>query len=330
MEVVFQEEGGHVLGRIQYENIEEVALPAFYKDGKPGKNGGEPKKPHSMFLKNIFSSKPEVNTWKVLDLEDGIPGIIKYILQPSANSESLYQYAESQNKQKNPSGLLVDFCVVEVDFGYYHDIFSGQGDRYDNHIHVNRVLPGELHKRRPCIVLSSTKDMVKVIPLTSKNGTREGKSIVAISSESFKNLYFKYGEVDSFALLEMIETVSVHRIFPPKDAKGEYSQNKFRRYKITVEDRDKLKQALAATHSASLVHDFTVLNTTHESLKKEKEALFRSVKSLQKSLEDQKVIIKSLTELNNRMASFIYEFAGDPEAGLATVESILNEYEPAV
>lgn len=264
---------GTLLGRVKRDNILEALVPAFQADS------------HSVFMSKRFQSKPKVVQWKVEFIFHN-QNITHVFLKPIQDQPlSFAEYAKSQSKAD--SFFIRQYHVVDVDFGFHSKIYDSSGEKGSNENYSSTLLPGELYKRRPCIVLSKEGSVAQVIPLTTqKKGEKDSKK-VSISKDSFKELFFRYREKDSFALVHLIQTVSANRIFPPKLFNGRYSRNYASdTHKILKADQINIESALAILHSNKAIVDRSILEKQLDSEKSQKSKLRDVNNRLKAELEE--------------------------------------------
>ena len=100
--------------------------------------------------------------------------------------------------------------MVDVDFGHHSSVLTHTSVDDDNSEYLSTLLEAELHKRRPCIVLSKEGNTVQVLPLS----TNRHKDEFAINPDIFSGLASRYNGKTSYALPQLIQTVSPLRVFP--------------------------------------------------------------------------------------------------------------------
>ncbi|WP_305841101.1 type II toxin-antitoxin system PemK/MazF family toxin [Photobacterium leiognathi] len=214
-----------------------------------------------------FHSYPDVVQWKV-EYVFQYQSVINIFLKPVTDQPlSIAMYARTQSKKE--SFYLRPFYVVDVDFGFHSMVYDVGGEKGDNHNYSSTLLPGELYKRRPCIILRAEGKAAQVIPLTTQRKSESDPKSIAISEESFDKLFFRYREKKSSALIHMIQTVSSSRIFPPKSINGSYSRS-YIEQKITKEDQDKIELALAELHSKKAITEREILSRQVDDERKQK------------------------------------------------------------
>lgn len=199
------------LGLVIKEDLAESLLP-WFKAGK-----------HQVFINKHFRSHPEQLTWEVINIEADSTGF-QVVLRPETGiPESYGKYFGRQNI-RNPKKVIREFSVVDVDFGHKSSLIDTTPSLRDNEKYVNAVLPGELHKKRPCLVVAMNPHWktAQVIPLTTRT-PKESALAVEIPRTTFNNVSQRYSDKSSYALLDMITTVSWLRMYPLRDKTGKFS-----------------------------------------------------------------------------------------------------------
>jgi len=272
MEVVFQEQDAGVLGVIKHDQINETFIPSF----KPNS--------HDMFYKCTFSSRPSILNWKVEELiVDGDKAIIS--LSEAESTLSLGEFARSQNKDIEK--FIKKYVVVEVEFGFYFDVLTHNGAKKINRPY-GYLLPGEMHKRRPCIVLSESDGIVQVLPLSTHPGNESKVDSVKISNSVFSKLSLRYSEKTSYALLNMVQSVSALRVYPLANSHSSY-EHKYFPHKLSVSDRTLINNKLTAKYNKDALFELEQLEIKTKKLTQEKNKIFQSrlaISDKKKELED--------------------------------------------
>lgn len=289
MKIIFEDSDRTELGHIKHENLVETLIPAFEPDT------------HDMFLKHVFSSKKHVTNWQITNLLIDA-NIATIQLKEAASTQSLADFIAPQYRK--PEDFLKPYYIVEVDFGFYSNLFNIHGAKVVNKRSTNSLLQGEMHKRRPCIVLGLKHGCVQVIPLSTKTEVGSNPKRLELSKTSFAKLAPRYTEKTSYALLEMIQTVSVHRVFPPKGINKKYEHSY---HSISTTDKDLIKKALVEQYNQTLTIDYTILKTQHENLQHEKSKILESKNLLlreKKDLEENcNILKKSILKFGQEMGA---------------------------
>lgn len=301
MEVVFQEQGANVLGVIKHDQINETFIPSF----KPNS--------HDMFYKCTFSSRPSILNWKVENLHVvGNKAIIS--LSEADSTLSLGEFASSQSK--NVGHFIKKYVVVEVEFGFYFDVLTSTGAEKINRPY-GYLLPGEMHKRRPCIVLGESNGIVQVLPLSTHTGNKNKDDSVKVSSSMFTKLSLRYSKKPSYALLNMVQSVSALRVYPLANRYGVY-EHKYLSHKLNVSDRTLINNKLTTKYNKDALFQLRQLEAKTEKLTQEKNTLFRSRLVISAEKEE---LEKKLSKLE----SFILKVGAD--LGIENdVEEVMDSY----
>ena len=302
MEIVFKDSEGGELGRIVHVDLKEILIPAFRVDS------------FDMFLKHIFISRPSVGTWRITDIQFGVR-IVEVFLKEMEHVLSLVEYAKKRNR--SPESYLKPFRLVEVDFGFYSDLFDINGEKIPNTKNMGLLLAGEMHKLRPCIVLSSSNGIVQVIPLTTKTDGDDDPLKVQMSASSFLPLAARYAKKPSCALLGMIQSVSINRVMPPRAKSGKY-ENNYEIYSISSSDKERIKLGLATQYNQSLALENDLLKRRSEGLGLEKARLLQAL-TVERSTK------QAAEQECDKLAAFILLLGKDLGMG-TTVEEIIAGY----
>tara|TARA_R110001583_G_scaffold85821_1_gene224852 strand:+ start:5093 stop:5998 length:906 start_codon:yes stop_codon:yes gene_type:complete len=295
-------EDKEILGKIKHTDFVETLIPAFKPDA------------HDIYVKHIFLAKKEVENWKINKVEFTINSATLY-LSASENTLSVASFSKTQNK--NTSSYLKPFHIVEVDFGFYSDVFNINGEITKNHKKITGLLPGEMHKRRPCIVLNEKNGCVQVIPLSAKKRSGQDPQHIVMHPSSFLGLSPRYTEKRSYALMDMIQTVSASRIFPPRSKYYKY-EHKYHNYKISSSDRDAMKLILSTQYNKGLEQKFNILNSKYEKLNAEKMKILQANNRIKDELSENKTN-------QVRLEQFILNIGSDFDFG-KTIEEVLEQY----
>jgi len=300
MELIFKDSDDNILGRVKHSDFLETLIPAFSPDA------------HDMFLKHVFASKPSVTNWQINRLEVKNGSVDIYLVEFDSPS-SIVDFAKSQNKKA--SYYIKPYRIVEVDFGFYSDIFSRNGSIIENSRAGLGLLKGEMQKRRPCIVLEEKGNCVQVIPMSSKKIECADPLAIKISPESFTKMAPRYTENDSHALLGMIQTVSVFRVFPPRNENFKY-EHKYNLYKLSETDKESIQKALSKQYSQSMNRRFNILDDRFKKLSQEKSRILDANNRI-------KAEYTSAKENNRQLESFIIKLGNDLGLG-DSLEDILQ------
>jgi uncharacterized protein YifN (PemK superfamily) len=241
----------NLLGKEFYTGICEAFVPDLYNQ------------PHTFMVKK-FENRQNYN-W-----------VVKNIIPHENNNELYFDILIERNlspvpevflhqtlkkTRQKPSRLLYFGTLVEVDFGFTQSIIKDnemkKTKRYPNVLQKN-----EMRKRRLAIVVKVLSDhRVQVVPVTSQD-PRGDVSTFQLSRDTLDDLVF-YGNSgkDSWALCNMLQTVSTTRIVPPITKKVErqsktaikpyvrHVRNEQYKHNLSAHDRTNLTNALLKTFS---------------------------------------------------------------------------------
>lgn len=268
--VEYIDDAGIALGNAVFTDISEILIPDFKVEK------------HDVYMRYCFKSKPDTTVWKVIDLVINGTKITIHLLGVSA-PESLGNFAQNQFSKK-PSTILRSnqYQLVEVEFGFQQHIFSSELKGKNKNSSI-ALMPGELHKKRPCIVIHCEDEKAQIIPLTTRPSPGHPKQL-PISRESFNGLSSRYKKNDSSALISMVQTVSVYRIFPMRNKDGNYS-NDYIKHKLCKIDKSALIDILSKTYAKAIISEASALALRLESMTNEKKKLLQNLESLKESIK---------------------------------------------
>ncbi|MCS6129981.1 hypothetical protein G3485_23155 [Shewanella baltica] len=283
------------LGSETFSGFNEVLIPDF-NDQK-----------HDVYLRKIFTSEPNVELWKIEDYKESGTDVEFYVL-PQKHSTSLGVSALSQNQKISHYIDANKYQLVEVEFGIQQDIMTLQGRTGKNTLNSSALFPGELYKKRPCILLSSSGDRAKIIPLTS-DGSRSDPKQMYVDPQAFKGLQSRYtlkqdgSPRDCYALVDIIQTVSTFRIHPMRLSGGNFSLG-YNRNCLTSNDIKDLRTKLAKIHADDILTENVKLNLRLESQNKERKKLVGKKSELTEELNMAKTYINTLEQSLKDLALF--------------------------
>jgi len=240
-----------LLGKEVYFGISEAFLPDLYNQAES-------------FLVKKFSSKANYN-WVVKSInqhESDSELFFDILLEANISRvPELYLHQTIKKTNQKVSRVLYLGTLVEVDYGFTQSIIKDKEikktKRYPNVLQKN-----EMRKRRLAIVVKVLSDhRVQVVPVTSQD-PKGDISTFEISRETLDNLVF-YGSSgkNSWALCNMLQTVSITRIIPPVTRKIERQKktevkpfvrnvrDESYKLKLTAHDRTNLLNTLLKTYS---------------------------------------------------------------------------------
>lgn len=302
MNLVFKNIDDSTLGTIQHTDVLETLIPAYKEDS------------HDIFLKHVFAAKPKTSNWQITKIETAGQNVTIF-LSEAESPRSVVYFSADQYKELNY--YLVPYSIVEVDFGYHSDLFNDQGGIARNTKNVTGLLPGEMHKRRPCIVLSVKDYSVQVIPLSTSTSNKAKNNTIPIDAQSFDKMAPRYTEKPSYALIDMVQTVSAYRVFPPRNANLKY-EHKYHLYKLCSQDKMNIKKALAEQYNQDIVTQMSVLSAQKSKLETERAAILRANQRIKEENT-------SMLRRNEELETFILKIGNDWGWG-ESVEAIVEAY----
>ena len=258
MEVVFiNQENSAQLGCKNYQGISQTAIPTFQENG------------HDVYLTRKFETDQRYKSWLIKSVEINDNSVAIY-LQGFVSPDSVAVYATKQ--RRNFKSFIRKHNIVEVDFGHQMSLFCSTNGERKNTQRTDVWMPGEMHKKRPCIIIGAMANSVTIIPLTTKY--RSNPKYVPITRASFKNLHKRYYQNPSFAVLNMIQTVSIHRVFPPREAMDGKYRHQYSRYRLSDSDGKAVDNALADIYNDDVTKK---LGLTQQALRSAKQEKFRLI-----------------------------------------------------
>lgn len=210
-------------------------------------------------------------------------------LSPRVPQEvEIYLAKTYQNKHSIISSLQKGI-FVEVDYGHTHSVKKSCGATKSNKRYPDLKQIGEMHKRRLAIVVKASPNGIQIVPITSKRPSNSGdKSIFIVDPASTKNLvHYNSTSKTSYALCNMMETVSLNRILPPlaypTKQGGRRAPERSTGYphKLIATDKRLLDAALSTSMG---FQDYLDLKTKYSTLYKENEQLSEQIKRLETDL----------------------------------------------
>lgn len=193
-----------LLGTKSVENIEEVLVPIS-------------KKNTPFFITMLFTGIPCFR-WRVeyvLGIARGVWGI--WLTEKDVSDDKYLSSTLEIRKIKSAAQLVRKGTIVIVEYGHIYKSLNFSQGLLRTALYPCSNQEGEMHKRRPAIVVSADVWGVKVVPITSvePEGNTVNQSIFELETESTKFISeFRQG-LRSFALYDMIQSVSYTRILPP-------------------------------------------------------------------------------------------------------------------
>ncbi|HBY5172601.1 TPA: type II toxin-antitoxin system PemK/MazF family toxin [Klebsiella quasipneumoniae subsp. similipneumoniae] len=229
-----------ILGTEHIDNIEEILVPLNDKNTP-------------IFITKAFSGEV-CKRWRVRFFLGIAPDHWGVWLTEKDVSKDIY-LSEILTKRRisNSAGFVKKGAIVIVEFGHIYQTLNFQTGLTKSAMYPCNHQEGEMHKRRPAVVVKVDRRGVTVVPVTSKepDAHEYNRAIFELETESIQ--YIK--ELDtgkrSFAVCEMIQTVSPTRILPPesRDHKGRdrtYRRDESFGRRLSRNDMKALEQGLLA------------------------------------------------------------------------------------
>jgi uncharacterized protein YifN (PemK superfamily) len=288
VEINYFDTDGNSLGKACYSDFNEILVPSFKED-------------YNNHLVLKFSNHQSY-CWKILKCVIDNNQVHITIESVVNNPKSIQKIAKDNSS--TPKKFLSEFSLVEVEFGFHSSVLQKDAGTKPNDIYSNALLNGEIHKKRPCIVLKTFEKVTQVIPLTSKWQSFVAGVDIVINMNSINDISHKY-HVPTFALIDMIQTVSYDRVFPPRAVDGKFHN---KTYHIAAGDKDNLKAALASLYNAGIQSKISNLTDGLSKLNKEKFRLIEVNKTIiaeKKFLETQIFKLGKSFGLNGDITSII-------------------------
>ena len=294
-----------LLGKELHIGISEAFLPDLFNQ------------PESFLVKK-FDSRSNYN-WVVKKIESNeeSSGELIFDILLETNISKVSEVYLSQTLKRTRQKLvriLYQGTLVEVDYGFTQSIIKDKEikktKRYPNVLQKN-----EMRKRRLAIVVKVlSDDRVQVIPVTSQD-PKGDVSTFQLSRDTLDNLDFYGGSgKDSWALCNMLQTISITRIIPPITKRTErqsktaikpyinYVRDETYRHKLTAHDRTNMLNALLRTYSSD---DYLELKETK-----------RKYLNLLKEIEEERLENQKVIELLERFKKVCESYGLDPDQEL--------------
>lgn len=259
-----------LLGHVILNGINEIITPLF-RDNIDKENC------YPVFITKSFIGRKEhrweIKSSKIQTLsENNI--IINIWLSPKNVSDDIYLSQTLKNKNyKSAKSILYLGKIIIVEFGHIFSCVTLDASIKTNKRYPDNIQQGEMHKRRPAIVVKADDRGVKVIPLTSKkpHDLAVNSSIFKLSDESIKNIG-DLAKKETYALCDMIQTICVTRILPPLfklNTRKRYYRHEDYRASICRNDRKLLDKGLLSSISKNKLYseleDLKIKNNKLES-----------------------------------------------------------------
>ncbi|EHK2849486.1 type II toxin-antitoxin system PemK/MazF family toxin [Vibrio parahaemolyticus] len=271
-----------VLGVESYTNINEILLP----DSS-----------NANITITCYFDGHTAHRWIVRVVEFKGHDVSVY-LSPRDTEGEVFLPQTMKRVHKSAMQLLRFGTIVEVDFGFKPKIYKGTDLQTSAKRYPDVVQHLELYKRRPAIVLKTTRRGVQVVPLTSQepDDYTTNSSVFKLSEESLKDCT-QLGK-ESYVLSHFIQTVGYSRILPPLSKYSSHQAQRLDTYRVRIcrDDEKRLNTALA--HNVGLGDYYTIKKSMNDS-KQEVEVL----------TNDKEKLATTVSELESKNDSLKQEFA---------------------
>lgn len=288
-----------VLGTERIDNIEEILVPLNDKNTP-------------IFITKAFSGE-QCKRWRVRFFLGIAPDHWGVWLTEKDISKDIYLSEILEKRRiRNAAGFVRKGAIIIVEFGHIYQTLNFQTGLSKSAMYPCNHQDGEMHKRRPAVVVKVDSRGVTVVPITSKepDAHEYNRSIFELEAESISDIKELDTGKRSFAVCEMIQTVSPTRILPPdsRDSKGRdrtYRRDQTFSRKLSSNDMKALDQGLLAAvrmHSLQEKLDRAILNGQAQST--ELEVLRPEVETLRTEQAELMEKYRILSELYQAAARY--------------------------
>lgn len=281
-----------ILGTEHIDNIEEILIPLNDKNTP-------------IFITKAFSGEV-CKRWQVRFFLGIAPDHWGVWLTEKDVSKDIY-LSEILTKRRigNAAGFVKKGAIVIVEFGHIYQTLNFQTGLTKSAMYPCNHQEGEMHKRRPALVIKVDRRGVTVVPVTSKepDAHEYNRAIFELETESIRHIKELDTGKRSFAVCEMIQTVSPTRILPPesRDHKGRdrtYRRDESFSRRLSRNDMKALEQGLLAAvgmYSLQEKLDRTIQNCQLQSA--ELEELRPEVEAIREELTELRDKYRILSDL---------------------------------
>ena len=282
-----------VLGSIFLENIDEVLIPINEKNTP-------------FFITMKFSGN-ECSRWKVnfvLGVKKNQWGI--WLSPKEDNNVEYLSDTLLRQRKKSSLQLIRKGTIVIVEYGHIYKVLNFESGLSGSNMYPCSIQKGEIHKRRPAIVVGEDSSGVKVVPITSSPPTGSGvvHSIFELESKSTDNISEFTPGRQSFALCGMVQNISHNRILPPtirESGSKTFSANYRYPRKLSRNDLIALDNGLLSLIGMPKLKE-NHINLSNENKEKNKELI--------ESQEKNKTLAENIAMLENKFAILMSLYAG--------------------
>ncbi|WP_122588805.1 type II toxin-antitoxin system PemK/MazF family toxin [Pseudomonas viridiflava] len=168
------------------------------------------------------------------------PITYEVIVSQYPTAQPIVYLSTTQKKTLAPLNKIVKpYSLVEIEYGFFQDIIKENGDVTSNKRYTNTLQKGEMRKRRLGVVVKVNNSSLQVMPITADCTQAGGKNVIELGQGTLSQLDFYGGGKRSFALCDMVATVSANRIYPPAQAGTKIRSTSYK-LKLNKSDRSSL------------------------------------------------------------------------------------------
>ncbi len=272
--------GKHVgtkLGEELYDGFKEALIPTFES--------------YPTFCIKKFSGFSN-QRWRVESVEKvsamGFSPVHCEVYLSKARERVPEEYlSQSLKKAKRlANNVLFHGTLVEIDFGFVSSAISPGGNIDFCEGYFDTLQRNEMHKRRLAIVTKASRWTAQVVPVSTVSRDALDKTSFLLTSD-LTPLVSYGGGLPSWAVCDMLQTVSTGRILPPLSTYPVGSNTRTGRrasypYRLNKGDTRSLKSAMA---HASGISDYDALHRVAADF----DAMEIELKALRNSLENAEV-----------------------------------------
>ncbi|HFK9547739.1 TPA: type II toxin-antitoxin system PemK/MazF family toxin [Enterobacter hormaechei] len=308
-----------LLGIENVENIDEMLIPINEKNTP-------------IFITKAFTGIAS-RRWRVefvLGIEKNIWGV--WLSEKDISKDVYLSQTMKKRSITHAGGIVKRGCIVIVEFGHIYLTLNFSNGLSDSSRYPCYHQSGEMHKRRPAIVVSADKRGVKVVPITSQepDGHLYNRAIFELESASTTYISEFKRDKPCFALCEMIQTVSPTRILPPEAKDMKSSDRKFR--------RDESYNRKLSTNDLHALEEGLLTAVGMASLRKKNDTLLGERDRLKNSLDEQGQMLVSTSHALEQTCILHDDFkkryevlvqlylASSGHTSLQSIEAEISEY----
>ncbi|EPL6454483.1 type II toxin-antitoxin system PemK/MazF family toxin [Providencia rettgeri] len=309
----------YLLGSEYTKNIDEILVPLNEK--------------HSPFFITKAFTGQVCKRWKVefvLGISKNVWGI--WLTEKNVQQDIYLSQTMQKRKIRHAGGIVKKGTIVIVEYGHIYLTLNFRAGLSDSSLYPCQHQSGEMHKRRPAIVVRADKRGVTVIPITSQTPSSDlhNKAIFQLELDSIRYISEFESDKTSYALCEMLQTVSPSRILPPnaKDLKSkalQFRRDESYKRKLSKNDFYALEAGLLTAIGFGSLREKKIslmaeLNTVNTEIKEQK----NQNGTLQKELTELKAKLEDMQKRDDIFKQLYLPFA--KEKSMVGIESEIAEY----